>query len=139
MALSFVCHSGAPAASWGASTKRSQVRRYFFVLCLGLVAASCTATPEDQAKALLRMCEDQVKAQLPYPNTYRSTSALGSEFIPVPELTTAEKETVVWDFFYDGEKPKTVVGQASDRPFLKGVGQCEIDKASGTVKAKKML
>jgi hypothetical protein len=86
----------------------------------------------------LRACEDQISKTLPYPDTYQ-TSALADKFQTVPELSDKDKETVVWDFFYEGEKPPTVVGQASNRPLLKGVGQCKINKSNGSVKAEKIL
>ena len=103
----------------------------FLLSLLALLTTSCMAPPESKEKAWLRMCEEQVKALLPYPDTYQPASAAGSDFVSIPRLTNQVTETVAWDFFYEGEKAATVVGQAGDRPLLKGVGQCEINKRTG--------
>ncbi len=119
-------------------------RRLFSLL---VIAASAGVTgcmfpqsdsPETKAKALLSKCEAQLQKSLPFPDTYRPTSLLDSAFITIPQLSNGDTETVVWDFLYEAEKPNTIVGQASDRPFLKGVGQCEINKKTGDVKAEVM-
>jgi hypothetical protein len=111
--------------------------------CILIFLSSCTSRkPESKEEGWLRECEDQIKKALLYPDSYepiwdRMTSS--SQWRTIPQLSDKDKETVVWDFFYDGEKPSTVVGQASKRPLLKGVGQCEINKLEGSVKAEKVF
>lgn len=100
----------------------------FVMLVLLLVGiGTCNSNrKENEIPQALKDCEQQIKSRLPFPETY---VPIGTGLAKFRAMKPFEENTELseWSFQYTDEKPRTVLGQANEKPVQIGRALCSID------------